>query len=120
MATEQILSRLRTGGTFLELLDVLKDIQIDGKKVQIEVDARSVPYLRHIVAGFTDGPAASAIEAVLSGKDPAHDKWRRFTIHRERPGVYRLAAFPTPFNNHSSPLSPGIPPSASPHEHSAH
>lgn len=119
MATEQIMSRLREGLTFLELLDALKDITIDGKKARFEVDARSVPYLRHTVSGFTDGPAAGAIEAVLSGKEPGHDRWRRFTIHRESPGVYRLAAFPTPFHNHSSPLSPGIPPSASPHEHTA-
>lgn len=117
MATEQILSRLRTGQTVLALLDGLKDLKIDGKPVRFEVDARSVPYLRHTVVGFTDGPAAGAVEAVISGKEPEHDKWRRFTIHRESPGVYRLAAFPTPFNNPTSPLSPGIPPSASPHSH---
>ncbi|MCB9766153.1 MAG: hypothetical protein H6739_40630 [Alphaproteobacteria bacterium] len=113
MATQAIHDRLRKDITFVELLGNLKDVQIDGATIKLEVDHRALPYLDHTVVGFTDGPMATKVEAVFSGKDPDAEKWRRFTLQREGYRHYRLMAFPTPFNNDIAPLSPGIPPSAS-------
>ena len=116
MATQEIMDGFgrAKGKSLLDLLNQLKDARVDGQDIHLEVDHRSLPYLDHVLADFTDGPMASKVEVIASGKDPEADhKWRRFTLTRERPGLFRLMAFPTPFNNEIAPLSPGIPPSAS-------
>ena len=103
---------LRQGITFEELLKSLSTLQEGGKKLQLQVEARTVPYLRHTVVGWVDGPPTSAVRFVFSGADPRGAAWRRFTLSRKN-GNYELECFPTPFHNSEDPLSPGIPPSAS-------
>ena len=113
MSTEAIQARIKVGVTVLAMLESLKGGVVDGNPVGLEIDSRAVPYLKHVIVGFTDGPMASKVEAILSAQEPGHEKWRRFTLLRERPGLWKLSVFPTPFNNPTAPLSPGIPPSAS-------
>lgn len=115
MATAEIHAALKKGVTFVDLLGSLKAVRIDGKPINLSVDHRCLPYLDHVVEGFGDGPMASAVEAVFSGRDPHGHLWRRFTLQRLNAGEYRLAAFPTPFGDANAPLSPGIPPSATRH-----
>lgn len=117
MATAEIMAKLKEGQTFTELLSALHGTVVDGKPIKMSVDQRTLPYLKHVVTGFTDGPGASKIEAILAGQQPGAHKWRRFTIRRTGPGIFLLDAFPTPFNNSMAPLAPGIPPSASRHDH---
>lgn len=104
---------LRTGITFDELVASLAGLSAGGKKLQLQVEARTVPYLRHTVVSWVDGPPSSTVAFVLSGADPRGDAWRRFTLSCKDDGRYELACFPTPFHNGVDPLSPGIPPSAS-------
>lgn len=113
MSTREILSAIRPGATLLDTCRALQGLSVDGHSAQLSVEPRCVPYLKHVIAGVTDGPMAGGVEAVISAQEPGHSHWRRFTLVRERPGHYRLNAFPTPFNNATAPLSPGIPPSAS-------
>jgi len=106
---------LRQGITFDELLAALGGLSDGGKKLQVQVQARCVPYLRHKVVGWVDGPPTSSVVFVLSGADPKGGAWRRFTLSRSE-GAYELACFPTAFHNEKDPLSPGIPPSSSRHQ----
>ncbi len=103
---------LRQGITFDELVASLGTLSESGKKLQLQVEARTVPYLRHTVVGWVDGPPTSVVTFVLSGADPKGEAWRRFTLSR-KDGHLELACFPTPFHNPRDPLSPGIPPSSS-------
>ena len=105
---------LRQGITFDELLKVLGGLSDGGKKFQVQAEARSIPYLRHTVVGWVDGPPSSSVTFVLSGADPKGGAWRRFTLSRKE-GNYELACFPTAFHNGDDPLAPGMPPSQSRH-----
>lgn len=84
-----------------------------GGSLTIEVDDRSRPYLDHTLSGWTDGPPTSTVAWVMSGADPDGHHWRRFTFSKVGTRTYKLACFPTPFNNEVDPLAPGIPPSSS-------
>ncbi|MDP2312153.1 MAG: hypothetical protein Q8P41_04555 [Pseudomonadota bacterium] len=104
---------LRQGATFDELLTSLAGLSESGKKLSVQIEARCVPYMKHTVVGWVDGPPSSTVTFVLSGADPRGEAWRRFTLSRKDDGHYELACFPTPFHNSKDPLSPGIPPSSS-------
>lgn len=106
-------AQFQKGQSFEQLLKKLSTVQDAGKTLRFEVDDRSVPYLDHQIVGWTDGPPTSVVAWVLSGADADGHHWRRFTISKVGPWFYKLACFPTPFNNPVDPLSPGIPPSAS-------
>lgn len=108
---------LRQGVTFQDLLTQLAALSDAGKPLQVQVEARSVPYLKHTVVGWVDGPPTSVVAFVLSGADPSGDGWRRFTLSKKGPWRYELECFPTPFHNSKDPLSPGVPPSASKRAH---
>lgn len=108
-------SALKKGVSFRELLKGLSALSEAGKPLQWQIEARSLPYLDHVVAGWTDGPPTSVVAFVLSGQAPDEHAWRRFTIAKVGPWRYELACFPTPFHNPDDPLAPGIPPSASRH-----
>jgi hypothetical protein len=104
---------LQKGVTMRALLQRLAGLTEAGKPLQLQTEARTVPYLDHTVVGWVDGPPTSRVAFVLSGEEPGGDHWRRFTISKVGPWRYELECFPTPFNNGQDPLSPGIPPSAS-------
>ena len=104
---------LKKGVTFQELRQGLANLSEAGKPLQIQVEARSVPYLKHTVVGWVDGPPTSVVAFVLSGADPHGDAWRRFSISKKGPWRYELECFPTSFHNPRDPLSPGVPPSSS-------
>lgn len=108
---EVILGSLQKGIPLRALLQRLASDQ--GRPLKIQVEPRAVPYLDHTVVGWVDGPPTSVVAFVISGEQPTGDYWRRFTISKVGPWRYELECFPTPFNNASDPLSPGIPPSAS-------
>ena len=110
----QILEAVKTGQTLAEMRERLDGMVVEGKPLQVGVDDRCVPWLNHVVEGKVDGPPSSNVAVVISAKHPSKDRWRRFTITFKGPWSYEVDAFPTPFNNAVSPLSPGIPPSASP------
>ena len=108
-----ILGLLQTGQTFEALRAALDGALVGQRQLCAGVDTRARPYLDHTVSGWTDGPPGSTVVAVVAGRDPAADKWRRFTITKVGPWRYEIDAFPTPFNNPEAPLAPGIPPGAS-------
>lgn len=110
--SKTIAGALREGMTFQDLLASLAALQEGGKPLPVQVEARTVPYLRHTVVGWVDGPPTSVVAFVLSGADPKGGAWRRFTLSRKS-GKYELEVFPTPFHNAKDPLAPGVPPSAS-------
>ena len=110
----QILEAIEEGKTLEEVRQKLDGMVIGGKPLHVGVDDRCLPWMSHVVAGKVDGPPSSNVTVVLSAGHPTKDKWRRFTVTRVGPWEYEFDAFPTPFNNAVSPLSPGIPPSASP------
>jgi hypothetical protein len=112
-----IASALTKGATLRDVLPRLAKLSEAGKPLQFQLEARSVPYLDHVLVGFTDGPPTSVVAFVLSAQEPGHEHWRRFTISKKGPWLYELECFPTPFNNPDDPLAPGIPPSASRHAH---
>lgn len=113
MSTREILAAIRPGATVLDTCVALQALKVDGHAVQLTLEKRCLPYLKHVVSGVTDGPLSGGVEAVLSAQEPGAERWRRFTVLREGPGHWRVDVFPTPFNNGTAPLSPGIPPSAS-------
>ena len=104
---------LTQGQTLGELLEVQQDHGVGEDTIRASVDIRARPYLSHIVAGWTDGPASSNVIVVLAGKSPTTDSWRRFTVSHTGTWRCEIDAFPTPFNNPEAPLAPGIPPGAS-------
>lgn len=104
---------LKKGATFRDLARSLAGVSEAGKPLQIQVEARTVPYLDHTVVGWTDGPPTSVVAFVLSGADPDGHAWRRFTISKKGPWRYELECFPTPYHNERDPLAPGVPPSSS-------
>lgn len=110
----EMIQKFQKGQKVTELIQALNTIQADGKPILVNFDYRARPYLGHTVVGWTDGPPSSNVLVVFSGESPEHDHWRRFTVSRTGPGRYDVDVFPTPFNNPVSPLSPGIPPGASP------
>lgn len=112
-----IAGALTKGVTVRDLLPRLLKLAEAGKTLQFQIEARTVPYLDHVVVGWTDGPPTSVVAFVLSGQEPGHDHWRRFTISKKGPWLYEIECFPTPYNNGDDPLSPGVPPSASRHAH---
>lgn len=109
----EMLQKFKKGQTVTDLITALKAINVGGKPISVSWDYRARPYLDHTVVGWTDGPPSSNVAVVFSGETPEHDHWRRFTVSRTGPGTYDIDVFPTPFNNPTSPLSPGIPPGAS-------
>jgi hypothetical protein len=111
--SQTLANALQKGVTFRELLTRLNGLPEAGKPLALQVEARSVPYLDHVVVGWTDGPPTSAVAFVLSGAAPEGHAWRRFTLSRRGPWRYELECFPTPFHNPDDPLAPGIPPSQS-------
>lgn len=109
-----VLDTFMKGQTVRDYADALGRQESAGKPLTVSTDPRTRPWLDHIVEGWVDGPPASVVAAVFSGRDPdADSKWRRFTVTRVGPWRYEIDAFPTPFNNATDPLSPGIPPGAS-------
>lgn len=106
---------LKKGVTFRELLTAMARLSEAGKPLQWQIEPRSLPYLDHVVCGWTDGPPTSVVVFVLSGQEPGTHAWRRFTISKKGPWRYELECFPTAFHNGDDPLSPGVPPSASRH-----
>lgn len=110
---KEMIQKFKKGQTVSELIAALGTIQVDGKPIAVAWDYRARPYLDHTVVGWVDGPPSSNVAVVFSGETPEHDYWRRFTVSRTGPGKYDIDVFPTPFNNATAPLSPGIPPSAS-------
>jgi len=110
---KEMIQKFKKGQTVSELIAALGAIQFDGKPISVNWDYRTRPYLDHTVVGWVDGPPSSNVQVVFSGETPEHDYWRRFTVSRTGPGKYDIDVFPTPFNNATAPLSPGIPPSAS-------
>ena len=109
----EMLQKFKKGLKVTDLITALQAIKIGDKAITVSYDYRSRPYLDHTVVGWTDGPPSSNVAVVFSGETPEHDYWRRFTVTRTGPGAYEIDVFPTPFNNPTSPLSPGIPPGAS-------
>ena len=110
----EMIGQFKKGQKVSELIQALGKLTADGKNIAVNYDYRARPYLDHTVVGWTDGPPSSNVLVVFSGETPEHDHWRRFTVSRTGPGKYDIDVFPTPFNNPVSPLSPGIPPGASP------
>lgn len=110
--SKTIESALRQGVTFQDLLRSLASLQEGDRPLMLQVEARTVPYLKHTIVGWVDGPPTSVVAFVISGADPKGDAWRRFTLSRKS-GKYELEVFPTAFHNAKDPLSPGVPPSAS-------
>jgi hypothetical protein len=108
-----IFRQMKKGVTVEELRRSLDGQAIDGVRLKVGVDHRSLPWMDHVVDGFVDGPPSSNVAVVFSGREPGRDLWRRFTIDRVGPGEYEVDVFPTPFRNAIDPLSPGIPPGAS-------
>lgn len=111
--SENLGSALKKGVTLAQTLPALARVVEAGKTLSAGAEERARPYLDHIVEAWVDGPPSSVVAFVLSGKDPAGDKWRRFTISKVAPYTYELGVFPTPFKNGDDPLSPGVPPSSS-------
>lgn len=111
--SENLALALRKGATFAQLLPAMARVVEAGKGLSATAEARATPYLDHVVEGWVDGPPSSVVAFVLSGKDPAVEQWRRFTISKVAPFAYELGVFPTPFHNGQDPLSPGVPPSSS-------
>jgi hypothetical protein len=104
---------LQKGQSFSQVLSTLGRVVDAGKTLSFSAEERALPYLDHVVEGWVDGPPSSVVAFVLCGKDPAGDKWRRFTLSKIAPWSYELGVFPTPFPNNQDPLAPGVPPSSS-------
>ena len=111
--SESLGAALKKGAAFTGLLPVLGKVSDAGKLLTIKAEERALPYLDHVVDGWVDGPPSSVVAFILSGKDPAAEKWRRFTLSKVAPYTYELGVFPTPFPNAQDPLAPGVPPSSS-------
>jgi hypothetical protein len=102
------------GKPITHLQQALAGKSVAGKPITVTVDHRALPYLNHLLVGWVDGPAPSNVLAVLSGQDPRKEGcWRRFSLSHKGPWRVEIDVFPTPFHTADSPLSPGIPPSAS-------
>jgi hypothetical protein len=108
-----IMQQMSEGVTLGELCEALNGIQVAECAISAGADLRARPYLRHTVAGWTDGPPGSNVLVVISGADPTRAVWRRFALKKTGYSTVALDAFPTPFNNPEAPLAPGIPPGAS-------
>lgn len=106
-------SKLVKGRTFADTLPALNGLPEGGRPLVVRVEERAKPYLDHAIDGWVDGPPTSNVAWMLSGRDPAAEKWRRFTITKVGPWTYELGVFPTPFPNSQDPLAPGVPPSSS-------
>lgn len=110
----QVLEAVEVGKTLAEVREKLDGLVLDGKALSVGVDDRCLPWMSHVVEAMVDGPPSSNVAVVVSARHPTKAKWRRFTITHKGPWMFEVDVFPTPFNNGVSPLSPGIPPSASP------
>ncbi len=109
-----VLESFQKGQSVREYATGLDGRQAEGRAIKVTIDPRTTPWLDHLVDGWVDGPPSSNVAAVFSARDPDLDqKWRRFTVTHAGPWHYEIDAFPTPFNNATAPLSPGIPPGAS-------
>ncbi len=109
--SQTLVSAFQKGLALRDLLPKLARLSEAGKPLKFEVESRSVPYLDHLLSGWTDGPPTSSVAFVLSAREPNHDHWRRFTISKVAPWTFRLECFPTPFGKADAPLAPGMPPS---------
>lgn len=110
---EALRAMLTDGLSLGDLLAKLDGCGVDGDTIRATVDVRARPYLAHTLVGWGDGPPSSNVIAIISGKSPTKDQWRRFTLTHTGTWRCELDAFPTPFNNPEAPLAPGIPPGAS-------
>lgn len=109
-----VLETFQKGQSVQDYAGALRAREVEGRRLDVTVDRRTQPWLDHVIDGWVDGPPASAVAAVFSGRDPQADgKWRRFTVTKAGPWHYEIDVFPTPFPNAVDPLSPGIPPGAS-------
>ncbi|MBM4393411.1 MAG: hypothetical protein FJ090_19995 [Deltaproteobacteria bacterium] len=111
--SDSLAAAMQKGLSMDALVKKLGGVAEGGKALGIEVEDRARPYLDHVVEGVVDGPPTSVVAFVLSGKDPAAEAWRRFTLSQVAPYTYELGVFPTPFHNGQDPLAPGVPPSSS-------
>jgi hypothetical protein len=109
MSRQTILSKLKEGVTIAQLVKDIDGTQDKGKPLKVTVHPYAAPYLDHTVAGFTDGPPTSTVNAIISAAT-GHDTWRRMTISKAGPWHYELACLPTEFGDPKAPLAPGIPP----------
>ena len=78
-----VLEKFQKGQTVRDYVKALDGALEAGKPVRVTVDARTEPWLDHVIEGWVDGPPVTTVAAVFSGRDPDADhKWRRFTVTR--------------------------------------